>query len=44
VVLDQLGEPDQPFEVIEGDAFGASYVNLAMMKKLHAAWFNSKAA
>lgn len=44
VVLDQLGEPDQPFKVIEGDAFGASYVNLAMMKKLHAAWFNSKAA
>lgn len=37
IVLDQYGEPDAPFTVIEGDALGHHYLNIAMIKKLHAA-------
>ncbi len=35
IVLDQMGEPDQPFSVIAGDAFGASYLNCDLIEKLH---------
>jgi HAD superfamily hydrolase (TIGR01509 family) len=34
LVLDQLGEPDMPFQVLEGDAHGAEYVNLALLHQL----------
>lgn len=35
LVLDQLGEPDRPFRIIQGDGMGYSYVNIDMLKKLH---------
>lgn len=37
LVLDNLGEPDQPFDLIAGDSYGASYVDLALLRKIHAA-------
>jgi len=37
LVVDQLGEPDQPFEVLAGDAGGATYVDLALLRRLHSA-------
>ena len=37
IVLDQYGEPDAAFTVIEGDALGHRYMNIDMIKKLHAA-------
>ena len=36
IVLDQYGDPDEAFQVIEGDAAGFDYVNLAMLKEIHA--------
>ena len=36
LVLDQYGEPDAPFKVLEGDAGDFSYVDVAMLKALHA--------
>ncbi len=36
LVLDQYGEPDASFKVLEGDAGDFSYVNVAMLKELHA--------
>ncbi len=37
LVLDQYGEPDAPFTVLDGDAnFEQQYVNVAMLKALHA--------
>jgi len=36
IVLDQYGEPNQPFTVIEGDAAGFDYVNLDFLKEIHA--------
>lgn len=36
LVLDHLGEPDLPFTVISGDAGGHRYVDLALLKDLHA--------
>ena len=35
IVLDQMGEPDQPFTVLAGDAHGHTYLDLALVKKLH---------
>lgn len=35
IVLDHWGEPDQPFMVLAGDAAGATYLDLAMVKRLH---------
>jgi HAD superfamily hydrolase (TIGR01509 family) len=35
IVLDHWGEPDQPFSVLAGDAAGASYLDLALVKRLH---------
>lgn len=36
IVLDKLGETDDPIEVISGDPMGHSYVDLAMIRELHA--------
>ncbi|MCK4866035.1 MAG: HAD family hydrolase [Gammaproteobacteria bacterium] len=35
IVLDQYGEPDSPFNVLEGDAHGFDYMNIDMVKALH---------
>jgi len=37
IVLDQMGEPDAPFTVLAGDAGGSQYLDLALVKRLHAA-------
>lgn len=37
LVLDHLGEPDQPFTVLQGDAGGARWVDLDLLRGLHAA-------
>lgn len=34
LVIDNLGEPNLPFKLIQGDAGGASYVDVAMLKRL----------
>jgi len=34
IVLDQLGEPDSPFNIIDGSARGARYVDLALIQTL----------
>jgi HAD superfamily hydrolase (TIGR01509 family) len=36
LVLDQYGEPDAAFKVLEGDAGDFSHVDIAMLKELHA--------
>jgi len=35
IVLDQMGETEQPFTVIAGDANNASYLNCDLVEKLH---------
>jgi len=35
IVLDHWGEPEQPFTVLSGDAAGATYLDLALVKRLH---------
>lgn len=35
IVLDHWGEPELPFSVLSGDAGGASYLDLALVKRLH---------
>jgi HAD superfamily hydrolase (TIGR01509 family) len=35
IVLDQMGEPDQSFTVIEGDAGGADHLNCDLIIQLH---------
>ena len=37
IVLDQYGEPDSSFTVLEGDAHGFDYLNIDMIKALHSA-------
>ena len=37
IVLDQYGEPDAGFNVIEGDAHGFNFVNMDMIEALHSA-------
>lgn len=34
LVLDQLGEPGHPFQVLQGDAGGAHYVDVALLERL----------
>jgi hypothetical protein len=34
-VLDQYGEPDSAFTVLDGDAMGFDHVNLEMLNALH---------
>ena len=36
IVLDHWGEPDLPFTVLQGDAAGKHYLDLDMVKRLHA--------
>ncbi|MGO9484340.1 MAG: HAD family hydrolase [Rhodomicrobium sp.] len=36
LVLDQLGEPDAPFRVLAGEAGGAAYVDVALLRRLFA--------
>lgn len=35
IVLDNMGEPDQPFTVLEGDAGDSDYLDMALVKRLH---------
>jgi HAD superfamily hydrolase (TIGR01509 family) len=35
IVLDQFGEPDDPFTVLAGDAGGATYLDMALVRRLH---------
>lgn len=35
IVLDHWGEPNQPFTVLEGDAGGATHLDLALIRRLH---------
>jgi HAD superfamily hydrolase (TIGR01509 family) len=35
IVLDQMGEPDQPFTVIAGDAGASVCLDMALVKRLH---------
>jgi beta-phosphoglucomutase-like phosphatase (HAD superfamily) len=35
LLLSHLGEPEEPFNVIKGDAFGHSFVDLDLLKKIH---------
>lgn len=37
LVLDNMGEPEQPFNTLSGDNFGADYIDLELLKKIHAA-------
>jgi len=36
IVVDHMGEPDMPFNVIEGDAHNKKYIDLELVKTLHA--------
>lgn len=36
LVVDTFGEPHQPMQVLQGNAFGQSYVDLALLRRLHA--------
>ncbi len=40
LVIDHLGEPEKPFELVRGGNSGGSYVNVALLKKLHHDWLN----
>lgn len=35
IVLDQWGEPDQPFNVLAGDAGDATYLDMTLIRRLH---------
>jgi len=37
LVLDNMGEPDEAFNTLAGNNFGESYLNLELLKKIHAA-------
>lgn len=37
IVLDQWGEPGQPFKVLEGDAGSSTYLDINLVRQLHAA-------
>ena len=37
LILDNMGEPGQPFNVLAGDVFGNTMVNCDLLRKLHAA-------
>jgi HAD superfamily hydrolase (TIGR01509 family) len=39
LVVDQLGEPGRPMRVLAGDATGSAMVDLALLRRLHAARF-----
>ncbi len=35
LVLDQLGEPGRPSAVLQGDAYGAAYVDMELLQRIH---------
>lgn len=35
LVLDTMGEPDQPFKVLAGNSFDESYLSLGLLNKIH---------
>lgn len=37
IVLDQMGEPDAPFAVLQGDAGDSTCLDMALVRRLHAA-------
>jgi beta-phosphoglucomutase-like phosphatase (HAD superfamily) len=37
IVLDQLGEPEHGFEVLAGEAGDATFVDVALLRRIHAA-------
>ncbi len=37
LILDQMGEPDSPFNALSGESYGASFVNLELLNKIHSA-------
>ena len=39
IVLDQMGEPDAPFTVLQGDAGDSTCLDMALVRRLHAAQF-----
>ncbi len=39
LVVDQLGEPDRPFTVLQGDAGNATYVDVTFLQQLHARYW-----
>jgi len=41
IVLDQMGEADQAFSVLDGDADGASYLDCDLVNRLHQQCINS---
>ena len=43
IVLDCLGEPDQPFEVLAGNAGEHTYVNLELLQTIHTEYVNEVA-
>ena len=34
LVINNLGEADQPFQVIQGDSYGHHYVNMSLLQTL----------
>jgi len=38
LVVDHLGEPDQPFTVLQGDADSAAFVDVELLRNLHRQW------
>ncbi len=38
LVIDHLGEPDQPFTVLQGNADSAAYVDVELLRNLHRHW------
>ncbi|MDH5485348.1 MAG: HAD family hydrolase [Gammaproteobacteria bacterium] len=36
IVLNHMGEPNQPFETLAGNNFGHDYINLEMLRAIHA--------
>jgi HAD superfamily hydrolase (TIGR01509 family) len=42
LVVDQLGEPDRPFEVLAGDAGGATLVDVPLLRRLHRQYTGSE--
>ncbi|VAW59907.1 Xylulose-1,5-bisphosphate phosphatase CbbY, converts this Rubisco inhibiting byproduct to xylulose-5P [hydrothermal vent metagenome] len=37
LVLSDMGEPDRPFKTLAGDNFGSDYLDLNLLRKIHAA-------
>lgn len=44
LVVDQLGEPDQPMTVLAGDAGGAKWVDVALLRRIHHGAARTRAA